>query len=151
VVRGPVAFFSVQAAFLNPITLPLWAAGLAWVFFSPAGKRWRVLGWTYLVMLVIFIALHGKNYYLVPAYPMLFAAGAVAFEHVSEERWRWSRVAYAGLIVVAGVALAPLSAPVLQPASYIRYQQKLGGAQSCGNQKTGPLPQYFADEFGGRT
>jgi hypothetical protein len=149
VVRGPLEFVADQAKILNPITFPLWAAGLAWLFFSAAGKRWRVLGWTYFVMLVIFIVLRGKNYYLAPAYPMLFAAGAVAFQGLAEKRWFWLRVAYAGLMIVSGVLLAPLSAPILPPAGYTRYQQMLGVEPvRAENQRTGPLPQYFADEFG---
>ncbi len=45
--------------------------------------RYRIFGWAYLVMLITFIVLKGKNYYLAPAYPILFAAGAVAFERIT--------------------------------------------------------------------
>ena len=64
----------------SPIALPLWIAGLVYYFFIPAGKRYRALGWTYLVPLVLLYALKGRSYYLAPAYPMLIAAGAVAWE-----------------------------------------------------------------------
>src|SRR5262249_33673611 len=147
VVRGPLAFVADQAEILNPITLPLWVAGLAWLLFSSAGKRWLVLGWTYCVMLATFIVLHGKNYYLAPAYPMLFAAGAVAFERFSEKRLYWSRVAYASLMIISGVGLASLSAPTLSPEGYVRFQEMLGVEPiRAENQRTGPLPQHFADE-----
>jgi hypothetical protein len=146
VVRSPLAFIGDQAVLLNPVLMPLWVGGLLWLFFGKEGRRYRVLGWTYSVMLALFIALHGKNYYLAPAYPMLFAAGAVAFENL---RWRWAKAAYVICIVVAGIGLAPLSAPILSPALYVRYQQWLGlEPVRAENQATGPLPQYFADEFG---
>ena len=45
--------------------------------------RYRIFGWAYVVMLVTFIVLKGKNYYLAPAYPILFAAGAIAFERIT--------------------------------------------------------------------
>ena len=45
--------------------------------------RYRILGWAYVVMLITFIVLKGKNYYLAPAYPILFAAGAIAFERIT--------------------------------------------------------------------
>ncbi|HZI88503.1 MAG TPA: hypothetical protein VFD48_16845, partial [Pyrinomonadaceae bacterium] len=62
---------------------------------------------------------------------------------------RWMRSAYIALILLAGVALAPLSVPILSPENYIRYQKTLGIEPSkTENQETGPLPQYFADEFG---
>ena len=65
---------------MNPGTLPLWLAGLFWLFGSRDGRRYRVIGIIYLVTLAEFIVLHGKSYYLAPAYPMLFAAGGVAIE-----------------------------------------------------------------------
>ena len=149
VVRGPIAFVLDQAMTLNPILFPLWLGGLGWLFLNRNGGRYRILGWTYLLMLVSFIVLKGKNYYLSPAYPMLFAAGAVAFERMTRERGRWSRAVYAVLIVISTCLLAPTVAPILSPETYIRYQKAIGlEPPKAENQSTGPLPQYFADEFG---
>jgi len=33
-----------QAVFLNPGTLPLWLAGLFWLFGSLDGRRYRIIG-----------------------------------------------------------------------------------------------------------
>jgi hypothetical protein len=123
--------------------------GLGWLLLNRSGSRYRILGWTYSLLLVAFIVLKGKNYYLSAAYPMLFAAGAVAFENVSRVRMKWSRPVYVGLIIVATCLLAPLSVPVLSAENYIRYQKALGfDPPKAENQPTGPLPQHFADEFG---
>lgn len=149
VVRGPVAFIADQAKLMNPILFPLWAGGLGWLFVSRHGSRFRILGWIYALLLVAFIVLKGKNYYLAAAYPMLFAAGAVAFENLSRSGMRWSRPVYLALVVIATCLLAPLSVPVFSPESYIRYQRALGfEPPKAENQPTGPLPQHFADEFG---
>jgi hypothetical protein len=149
VVRGPIAFVADQAKLMNPILFPLWMGGLGWLLLNRSGSRYRILGWTYLLLLVSFIILKGKNYYLSAAYPMLFAAGAVAFENVSRVRMKWSRPVYVGLIIVATCLLAPLSVPVLSAENYIRYQKALGfDPPKAENQPTGPLPQHFADEFG---
>jgi hypothetical protein len=149
VVRGPVAFIADQAKLMNPILFPLWAGGLVWLFLGREGSRFRILGWIYLLLLVAFIVLKGKNYYLGAAYPMLFAAGAVAFENISRTRMSWSRSVYVALIVVVSCVLAPLSVPVLSAENYIRYQKALGfEPPKAENQPTGPLPQHFADEFG---
>jgi hypothetical protein len=149
VVRGPLAFILDQAAIMGPLLFPLWLGGLAWLFFARAGKRYRVLGWTYVVVLAIFIALKGKNYYVAPIYPMLFSAGAVAFERITSNRARWTRAAYIAVLVLATAVLAPLFAPVLPIESFIRYQKRLGiEPPKAENQPTGPLPQYYADEFG---
>jgi 4-amino-4-deoxy-L-arabinose transferase-like glycosyltransferase len=149
VVRGPVAFVVDQAMIMNPILFPLWVGGLVWLFLGREGSRFRILGWIYGFLLLTFIVLKGKNYYVAPAYPMLFAAGAVAFEKVTRLRFRWSRPVYVALIVAVTCLIAPLSVPILSPESYVRYQEALGFAPpKAENQQTGPLPQHFADEFG---
>jgi hypothetical protein len=149
VVRGPLAFIGDQAMLLNPILFPLWLAGLGWLFLHRDGSRYRILGWIYVLILVALIALKGKNYYLSAAYPMLFAAGAIAFENLTRTRGRWSRSAYVGLILAAICLLAPTVSPILPVETYIRYQNAIGlEPPKAENQPTGPLPQHFADEFG---
>jgi Dolichyl-phosphate-mannose-protein mannosyltransferase len=61
----------------NPVTVPLWGAGLWYVFVTPEGKRYRMLGWMYVLPLLAFLIARGRDYYLAPAYPMLLALGAV--------------------------------------------------------------------------
>jgi len=171
VARGPLAFIADQALIMNPVLFPLWVGGLLWLFFGKEGRRYRIFGWAYVVMLATFIVLKGKNYYLAPAYPILFAAGAIAFERITIRtgsgidrvtadrdgsptlregvRWAWVRWTYTGAIILAAAGLAPLSLPILSPETYIRYQKTLGIEPSkTENQNTGPLPQHFADEFG---
>jgi hypothetical protein len=150
VVRGPFAFVLDQVMIMNPILFPLWFGGLLWLFAGRDGRRFRLLGIVYVVMLVTFIVLGGKNYYLGPIYPILFAAGAVGFARVTETRgWKWSRIVYAVLIVGSTIALAPTVSPVFSPEGAIAYQQKLGfEPPKAENQRNGPLPQHFADEFG---
>jgi hypothetical protein len=114
IARGPLAFIADQAFIMNPILFPLWFGGLLWLFFGGSGKeekqqgegpanneqndrgRYRIFGWAYLVMLVTFIVLKGKNYYLAPAYPILFAAGAVAFERITTKKEQTSQEQEAG-------------------------------------------------------
>jgi hypothetical protein len=102
-------------------------------------------------LLATFIALRGKNYYLAPIYPLLFAAGAVGFEKITSARWKWTGAVYAVLLVGSTIILAPTVSPILSPEGFIAYQKKLGlEAPKAENQATGPLPQFFADEFGWR-
>lgn len=61
----------------SPVTVPLWCAGLWFVFRHPSGKPFRILGWMYVIALILFLIAKGRDYYLAPAYPMLLAAGAV--------------------------------------------------------------------------
>jgi hypothetical protein len=61
----------------NPVTVPLWCAGLWFLFATQAGKPYRPIGWMYVTPLILFLIAKGRDYYLTPAYPMLLAAGAV--------------------------------------------------------------------------
>ena len=151
VVRGPVAFIADQATIMNPILFPLWLGGLIWLLVHRDGKLYRLLGWTFLVVLTTFIAMKAKNYYVVPIYPMLFAAGAIGLERITQGRQigTWSRGIYVGLVIALSALLLPMSVPVLSPENYIRYQKALGMAPpEIEHQPNGPLPQWFADEFG---
>src|SRR5512136_308523 len=80
VALSPLEFVLQQVIFMNPVTLPLWLAGLGWFFAGASGKAYRALGWAYLITLVLLLVTDARVYYLAPAYPMLFAGGAVAIE-----------------------------------------------------------------------
>lgn len=145
VVRGPIAFILDQAQIMNPVLFPLWLGGLIWLLVG----RFRMLGIVYIVLLATFIFLRGKNYYLASIYPLLFAAGAIAFEKITSMRWKWTRTVYTLFLVGSIIILAPTVSPILSPENAAGYQRKLGfEPPRAENQQTGPLPQYFADEFG---
>jgi hypothetical protein len=146
---------------MNPVLFPLWLGGLVWLLFGKSKsleddlergrQHYRLLGWTYLVVLTAFIALKAKNYYVAPVYPILFAAGAIGLERMAQGRriGTWVRSIYVALVIVIGALLMPFSVPVLSPAGYLRYQKTLGFQPSeFEHQQNGPLPQWFADEFG---
>ncbi len=57
--------------------LPLVLAGLWFYFFSRQGKPFRMVGWMYAVTLLLFVVAKGRTYYMCPAYPMVWAGGAV--------------------------------------------------------------------------
>jgi len=156
VTHSPIPFLIDQAFFMNLLTAPLWVAGVWWLFFgseSPSSKvrgRYRVLGWTYVALLVLFIVAKGKSYYLWPVYPMLFAAGGIAMDQWTWRGTRAIRVVYVVALVLSGALFAPFALPVLSPESFIRYQQTLHlAAPDVEHQPNGPLrQQVYADMFG---
>ena len=60
----------------NPVTVPLWLAGLFYLF-TAENKRYRAIGWMFVIAFGLFVMAKARPYYLAPGYPMLFAAGAV--------------------------------------------------------------------------
>jgi len=149
VALSPAQFIAQQAVFMNPGTLPVWLAGLVWVFGSRDGRRYRIIGIIYLVTLAEFIVLHGKSYYLAPAYPMLFAAGGVAIERVFAARLKWLKPALLTLVLATGALLAPTVLPLLPPEKLIRYMRAIHlEPPRTETSHTAALPQIFADQFG---
>jgi len=147
--RGPTAYWGEQILMMSPLNFPIWVAGVIFLFFSRDGKRFRVLGWIFLVVVVAMMILNGKDYYSSPAYPMLLAAGAVAIEGAFRGR-RWLKP-IAVLVLVAGTApFLPLVIPILPLETYLHYQEKLGLVPPATEKShlRSPLPQHYSDDLG---
>lgn len=148
---GPLDFIANQVFTMNPLTTPLWLAGLYFYLRSPAGRSWRALGWAYVALLVLFLALQVKPYFFSPVYPPLLAAGSLVLDQARRPLWRLRlRQVYAGLLIVSGLLLAPLAMPVLPPATFAQSYGALSslGNASAGQQTQGVFPQYLGDRFG---
>jgi len=74
--QGRTANFLPQQLMLTGLRFPLALAGL-YFCFSLGGKRFRMIGWMFVITLTLFTVARGRWYYMGPAYPMLYAAGAV--------------------------------------------------------------------------
>ena len=136
---------------MNPLLAPLWMAGLLWLLVAKQARQYRYLGFTFLSVFLVLLAMKAKSYYVAPAYPELFAAGAVAFERVTEAAaLRWTRGAYAAAALIAGAAVAPFVVPVLTIRQFLAYQRTLSGFDPVQMENLAPslLPQQYADEFG---
>lgn len=109
----------------NLLVSPLWLAGLFYFFGVPDGKRYRLIGWLYVLPFAIFFFAQGRGYYLAPAYPMLFAAGGVLWERwVKSISIAWSHVVRAVTFtalaiggVLAGAIILPVK-PVISPGNF---------------------------------
>jgi hypothetical protein len=78
---------------LTHTLLPLVLVGLYFYFFSRQAGRFRMVGWMYVTTLVVFAIAKSKSYYIYPAYPMLYAAGAVWVEGWPATMRRWAALA----------------------------------------------------------
>jgi hypothetical protein len=146
---GP--FFFQQTLLLNPLTAPIWIAGLIAFFVWPPLKPYRVLGWSYLVCYLVFFALHGKSYYLAPIYSMLLAAGAIVIESaLTRPRVAWLKPAMLVILLINGLYLWPVVVPVLSPDKFISYTHYLPFKLPVmeHSHARAKLPQWYADQFG---
>ena len=120
VMLSPLGFL-LQQVLITGLLSWVWIIGLVWLLTKPA---YRFLGFAFLILIAIMIALHGKSYYPANAYPYLIAAGSVAIEQ-RIGRLRIVRLAVAAATVVLGMCTAPLVMPVLPEAQLARYQDRL--------------------------
>jgi 4-amino-4-deoxy-L-arabinose transferase-like glycosyltransferase len=143
VALGPLAFLGQEAFAMLPLTVPLWVGLIS------AGRH-RFLAYAFVFTAVVIMLTSPRIYYLFPAFPVLFAAGGVAWERwLTRPRLVWIKPAYAALLLAAGAMVAPIAVPVLTPEQYTRYARALHIEQPrIENHKLGALPQLFADQFG---
>lgn len=150
---SPAGFVVQQVLTMNPGTLPIWCAGLYYYLFSREGRALRPLGWIYVILLALFVVLNAKFYFLAPAYPALFAAGALVIERLllTRRRWNWARPAYATALAISGIVVAPLTVVPVLPVGTLASITGAAGGDAGIRQETrqvGELPQNFADRFG---
>lgn len=148
---SPGEFLFQLFLFMQPVTCPIWLAGLWYLLRDREGREFRFLGITFLTLLGLFLLFRNKAYYLLPAFPILLAAGGVAWEHwVRERRWRVLRAALPALVAIGGIVSLPYGVPVLPVRDFIRYERMLPMGQSVQVERdaTAVLPQLYADMFG---
>ncbi len=121
VVLSPLAFVLQEILITNLLLAPVWIIGVVCGFLNPK-LRW--IGWTYVLLIAMMIAMHGKHYYPADVYPLAIASGALAIED-------WTRRAPMLRLVIAVTAfvfslwLIPVVEPILPEARAAAYQLEL--------------------------
>ena len=150
---GPHEFLLQTAVAMNPLLLPVWLTGLLFFFFSKDRAKYMSLGFIFLICFAIIIAQRSKFYYLLPIFPLLLAAGAVAIERWKARiNWKWLRPAIVAIIAITGIFLLPLGIAILPPEIFIPYSKAIGLLETIQveNHERVALPQHLADRHGWR-
>ena len=149
---SPFEFLGAQVEMLHPLAAPVWIVGLVWGLARlrrPSPVAAAVFACAWCVVLVLFVAQRSKAYYLTPAYPALFATGAVAIERWRSAVARPLRIAAPVVWLAGGLVTAPFVLPILAPEQFVRYRDALGVESSASERhEMGELPQHFADMHG---
>jgi hypothetical protein len=151
VTAGPALYLFQQLLLTNLFLAPIWIVGLIVLLRD---RRARFLGYAYVLLVAMMIALHGKHYYPGDVYPIPIAAGGVAFA-----RWTRGRPAVravlAAAIVAAGLFFLPFSLPVLGERPMVDYAAFVGrllhldkSTMATERHQTAALPTDFADMHG---
>ena len=146
----PVSFLVDQLLMQGPGGVLVWLAGLLFLLLAAPMRPYRLLGIFYLMVLLIFLALNGKSYYTLGAYPVLMAAGAVFWERFL--RNFWLRSVFIAVIALPNALLFPIGVPIWPAEKLAHYSQKLNAAGTevtrWEDGKLHALPQDYADMLG---
>src|SRR5256886_10036354 len=147
---SPLTYIGEQFLLVNPLAAPFWLAGLYFFLLDKEGRKYAVLGYAYFVVLAEMILLHGKIYYLAPAYIMLLAGGAVWIEkHALPRTGFWLKPVLIVPLLLGAAIAAPLAMPILPVRQAIRYCVFWDvKAVRVENVPLGELPQLFGDSVG---
>jgi hypothetical protein len=143
-------FLSSNILDANPAALPLWLGGLLWLALAKSARRYRFVAVMVVSTWLLFVLQNSKPYYFAASFPVLMAAGGVAWERwTTPRRWLWARWLMLTNLVVGLFVILPIVLPVLPPPRLSAYMDGLGIApprQEVGH--TSALPQHFSDRFG---
>jgi hypothetical protein len=147
---SPLQFTMNQLGVMNPVLAPMWVAGIGWCLVARELARLRFLAIAFAGVFLATMALHGKDYYVAPAYGVAFALGALFIQRYV--RWAIARAIYLVLTGAVAVVAAPYAMPILDPAALAAYMQWLGARPEAqeNNQKDAIIPQLHADMLGWR-
>src|SRR5262249_49241680 len=111
---SPLGYITQQALLTHPLAAPIWLLGLWFFLRDQVSRKYAVIAMAYFVVLTEMILLHGKIYYLAPAYVMLLAGGAVWIEKriVPRAGW-WIKPVLVAPLLIGTVIAAPLAMPIL--------------------------------------
>lgn len=137
----------------------LYFLGCCWLFFfaaygfirNPDLKRFRWIGYSYLITLGLFLYLQAKGYYAIGLYPVLLAVGSVQVEKaLSVGRWTYLRPVLYVSLTAFFIPFIKIAFPVLTPeeihANDSMYRDL--GLLRWEDGKDHTLPQDFADMVG---
>lgn len=150
---NPLAWILNQLVVIGPWNALIWVPGLVYLI-KRQQQRWLGLMW--LLLLVVMMALGAKDYYFAPVYPVLFAAGGIAWttsfalrHRVQQDRVFAFPVATATIVLLAAL-VSPTALFVLPPNDFIAYQHALHlpttESENTGGKQV--LPQFYADRYG---
>ncbi len=148
---SPVDFLKDQLLMNLPCFF-IWLVGLWFVSFAPKGKEYRFIGWGYIIVIILFLITHGKNYYTLGVYPVLFAFGAYHLEQFTSVKRKVLKYIFVLFPFALGVLFIPLSLPIFHPENLEAFYKKTNmvksGALKWEDLKDHPLPQDFSDMLG---
>lgn len=149
---SPGSFLAAQLIMNLPCFF-IWLTGLYALFFVKRFRDHMYIGIAYLGVITLLLIGHGKSYYSLGIYPVLFAFGACQLEQLTLFRFAITRYIMIIIPALCGYWLIPIALPTKPPEQLTAFYGKMRSAHALGilkweDGKDHPLPQDFADMLG---
>lgn len=126
----------------------LWIGGVIWLLGQ---RKYHVVAYCFLLILLLIMFGSGKGYYALGAYPMVLAAGGVWAERITVHR-RWLRFAFPVVVLLLSLPFVPVLLPMQKPEEMAVFNKKYAldklGLLRWEDGNDHPLQQDFADMLG---
>lgn len=146
--------FLIQLLLIHASAILVWLPGFIYLFYTANNKPFKFLAYAFVLVIVLLFIMKGKVYYSFGAFPMLFAAGGVAWQKISEKyKLRFKPVLFA-LIVLPALIFIPVAVPVLSFNSTLKFFDFISTGMSISfplkweDQKYHATTQDYADMKG---
>jgi hypothetical protein len=150
IIYSPGMFVWNQIFDVGPISAVIWVGGLVWLLVSKRARGVRWVGVLYAIYLPAMIVMHANDYYLAPVYPLLFAAGGVAWSQWLGKGMvrRLAMCGYAAVLVAYSLLGTAIVQPVLSPPEYVRLIPQQLKPKEFNAAMRAPVPELIADMTG---
>ena len=143
-------FLKDQLLFFTGSLITIFAAFVSFFRYAPF-KKYRVIFWAYLFVILIYLYLRAKSYYSIGLYPVLLAFGSVYLENVINKGWKlYLRPVLVVVPALFVIAVFHVTVPVLSPEKIIEKPDLFRqlGLLRWEDGRDHSLPQDFADMLG---
>lgn len=143
-------FVKEQLLFFMGSLFVILAAFVAFITYPPF-RKYRILGWSFLFVIGLFVYLKAKGYYAIGLYPIFLAFGSVYLEQIlAGKRVKYLRLVILALPILMFFPLLQIAFPNQTPQEIRQDPQKYKdfGLLRWEDGKDHDLPQDFADMQG---
>jgi hypothetical protein len=146
-----MTFLVEQLLLIYPATF-IALPGIFYLLFNRKVIYFRWIGYSMVVVIMLYLALHGKSYYTAGIYPLLISTGAVFYENLFRNNFMRAGLVVSLLLLTWSVL--PMGVPSKSPEQLVAYFDKMAkitgndAVRRYENNKYYPLPQDYADMLG---
>jgi 4-amino-4-deoxy-L-arabinose transferase-like glycosyltransferase len=148
----PISVFLIEQLLMFLPCCFIWVIGFFYLLLNKKMRPFIFLCWAYLGVIAILLWFHGKSYYSLGLYPILFGFGSLAIEQWAVGRRYYLRRVITLIITISGIYFLFIGIPIFGPEKLAAFYQSTHangtGLLRWEDQRDHSLPQDFADMLG---